>query len=128
MISIRSGRRVLATVAATAALSAVAVGVAAGPASASTISNGFVQVCAQGKYAAYATFPYRGGFSTTVVNPGDCWYGWMGGDSWEPIDVYGIYPGSPKPIDLGEVWYNGSVSGIGIGAEGTTDNYYYYTW
>ncbi|WP_035844536.1 hypothetical protein [Kitasatospora azatica] len=124
----RIGKRLIATAAAAASLGAVAVIGTASPAAASTISNGNVQVCAQGTYPVYAQFPYRGGWSTTIVNPGNCWLHYVGGNSWEPINVYGLYPNSSATFSLGTFWYDGAVSGIGIGGEGTPWQHDTYIW
>ncbi|QMU76693.1 hypothetical protein GXW83_14030 [Streptacidiphilus sp. PB12-B1b] len=123
----RSVKRLTTALACSVLAAGALVGVNATSASASTISNGYVQLCAQGDYPAYIVFPYRGGFSSTIVQPKTCWYTYMGGNSWEPIDIYGL--GNNSVIPIGEVWYDGSVSGIGIGAEGyASDNPYYWTW
>jgi hypothetical protein len=98
-------------------------------ASASTIPGGHVQICAQGNYTAYIVFPYRGGFSSTLVPQGQCWWDYMGGNSWEPINVYGIWNTHPdQSFYIGTEWYDGAVSGIGIGAEGVTTSPYLETW
>jgi hypothetical protein len=114
--------------AATAVVSgALFVGLAA-PASASTLSKGYVQVCAQGNYRAYIEFPNRGNMISTVVYPGTCWVRYMGGNSWEPIEVFGKYNNGGSPFALGTVQYNGAVSGLGIGAEGTTSSGQHWMW
>jgi hypothetical protein len=104
----------------------------AGSASASTIQNDWVQLCAQGGYPAYLTLPYRGPTSGHFNVPGgECRWWWMGtldwNGGWEPIDVFtywGVY--------IGTVWYNGQYGGIGIGASGAiqegSNNIYLITW
>jgi hypothetical protein len=115
--------------AAVAVVAAAAIAGMAAPASASTISKGFVQICAQGNYRAVVQFPSRGYYESTLVNPGSCWYRYMGGGhGWEQIRVFGDYNQSSSRFFVGTVWYNGDVSGVGIGAEGTTTNRYYITW
>ena len=121
-------KHITASLGATGILAATAVAIGTGAAYASTISTGYVEVCAQGNYSAYAEFPYRGNVGTFVIPKGQCWYYYMGGDTWEPIEVFGIYNTSGQSFELPTVWYNGSVSGVGIGAEGTTVNPYEYTW
>lgn len=117
---------------ATAGIAAAAVLGGAGSSYASTIAKGDVQLCAQGNYAAVLQFPDRGGYESTVVSPGQCWKGHMGGNGSEPINVIGIYNTSSNTFKIGTVYFNGSTSGIGIGAEGTTANAgagaYLYTW
>ena len=126
-----SGKLKRAAVAATAAgvLSGVVIAGTAAAASASTIPGGTVQICAQGNYTAYIVFPYRGGFASTLVPRGQCWINYMGGNSWEPIKVYGVWNTHPdQSFYIGTEWYDGAVSGIGIGAEGSTTSPYLWTW
>ncbi len=106
-----------------------AAGVRAGAASASTIRKGHVKFCAQGNYAAYIKFPHRRGLESTIVPRGHCWYQYMGGKRREPIKVYGIRNTNPsQSFYIGTRWYDGAVSGIGIGAEGVTTRPYLRTW
>ncbi|MPY32762.1 hypothetical protein FNH09_16230 [Streptomyces adustus] len=87
----------------------------ASSASASTIQNQWVQLCAQGNYAAYVEFPYRGYSSSFVVGPGECqWWNRPSIGTWEPINVVDAWTGKV----VGTTWYKGDVSGVGIGAEG----------
>jgi hypothetical protein len=108
-----------ATLAATTALTAGIIAGVTSPASASTIQNNWIQLCAQGNYPVQLQFPYRGGFRSFVVNPHTCnwWYegtiSWNGG--WEPVQVIDDWSGA----QIGRTyWYNGNVSGIGFGAGG----------
>ncbi|MDN3359681.1 hypothetical protein [Actinomadura sp. DC4] len=103
--------------------SAALIAGAMAPAYASAIPNGHVQICAQGDYASYITFPNRSDYSSTVVSPGQCWYQELGGNSWEPINVYNEWGGY-----LATEWYNGSSSGIGIGTEGSGGSEWVTTW
>lgn len=103
-------------------LAATTVVVGATGASASTISKGHVQVCAQGNYGVTAEFPHRGGISTTYIARGTCSYQYWGGTSWEPINVIGWFNTSNNSFKVGTVWYKGDTSGVGIGAKGTTSN------
>lgn len=97
---------------------AMAAGLLAGTASsasASTIQNEWVQLCAQGNYPAYLSFPWRGGFTSTIVDPGQCQWWNVGSDHrWEPINVIDAWSGAT----VGTTWYDGDVSGLGVGAEG----------
>ncbi len=103
-------------------------------ASASTIPYQHVEVCAQGNYTAYAQFPSGlGGFETTLIPPGTCWYESVpavgGATGWQPINVYGIWNTHPdQSFYIGTEWYNADVSGIGIGAERVTTSPYLWTW
>ncbi|MBS2540091.1 hypothetical protein KGQ20_45865 [Catenulispora sp. NF23] len=107
---------------------AAALGVtSAATASASSIQNDYVQLCAQGDYPSVIQFPDRGGWSSTVVNPGDCWWNYVGGSSWEPINVLKVN-GDGSQSYLGTVWYDGDASGVGIGTEGSSDSPWYQTW
>jgi hypothetical protein len=111
------------------ALSGAAIVGGTASASASTIPGGHVQICAQGNYTAYIVFPDRGGLSSTLVPQGHCWWDYMGGNSWEPINVYGVWNTHPdQSFYIGTEWYDGAVSGIGIGAEGVTTSPWLETW
>ncbi|MER6540702.1 hypothetical protein ABT215_44580 [Streptomyces sp900105755] len=108
-------RRLAVSAAAICATATSLLAVTAPSASASTIKNQWVQLCAQGDYPAVLQFPNRGGMESTAVNPGQCnWWNWQSNNTWEPINVIDIY--SHKTV--GTVWYNGNVSGVGIGAIG----------
>jgi hypothetical protein len=130
-------KRTRKVVMATAVAGVLAAGVllgTAGSASASSIQNDWVQLCAQGNYSAYLTLPYRGPTSGRFNVPaGECRWWWMGtlnwNGGWEPIDVFEDSYGSSSQI--GTVWYNGSYSGVGIGAEGYVSegtNIWIVTW
>ena len=126
-----SGRlkRMAVAVGTAGVLSTAVITASAGAASASTIPNGQVQLCSQGNYTVYMEFPNRGGLESTTVPQGQCWQHYMGGNSWEPIKVYGIWNSHPdQSFYIGIEWYDGAVSGIGIGAEGSTTNPYLWTW
>jgi hypothetical protein len=126
-----SGRlkRIVAAVSTVGVLSGVVIAASAGVASASTIPTGRVQLCAQGNYAAYLQFPDRGGLESALVPQGQCWDQYMGGNSWEPIKVYGVWNTNPnQSFYIGTEWYDGAVSGIGIGAEGVTTAPCLWTW
>jgi hypothetical protein len=114
-----------------AAIGAVAGGVGlavAAPASASTIPKEHVQLCAQGDYPAFIQFPDRGGLTSTVVNPGTCWYEDMGSlGYYEPIYVF-AFNSSDVWVKLGAVGYNGNVSGVGIGTEGHSNAPGFISW
>ncbi|MFD4240574.1 hypothetical protein ACFWP3_03045 [Streptomyces sp. NPDC058525] len=88
----------------------------AGSASASTIRNGSVQLCAQANYPAYLEFQDRGA-ATRIVNPGECqWWGFGSIGRWEQINIVDAWSGKR----VGSKWYEGSQTGIGIGAQGTS--------
>ncbi len=125
-----SGRlkRIVAAASTVGVLSGAVIAASAGVASASTIPKGYVQLCAQGNYTAYLSFPDLGKTST-LVPPGQCWDHYVGGNSWEPIKVYGVWNTNPsQSFYIGTEWYDGAVSGIGIGAEGVTTAPYLWTW
>lgn len=96
-------------------------------ASASTIPAGQLQICAQGDYTAYITqrpAPIPGtnmttrGMSSRAVAPSQCWMQPVNtSGQWARVDVFGIRPDGSQ-FSLGSQWYNSSVSGLGIGAEG----------
>ncbi|MPY30765.1 hypothetical protein FNH09_05390 [Streptomyces adustus] len=87
----------------------------ASSASASTIQKQWIQLCAQGNYPAYLSFPWRGGYTSTIVSPGQCqWWNVPSDHRWEPVDVVDVWSGAT----VGTAWYNGDESGLGTGAEG----------
>lgn len=117
---------------------ATAVAVAS-PASASTIKNGWVQLCAQGNYDAYfdipsTPIPGTGEVSqereSTIVEAGTC--GWWPEDTsgaTTTIKVYGIYNVSHQRFYIGgEGGYRSSATGVGIGAEGTSTSPWLQRW
>lgn len=109
-------RRLAVSAAAICATATSLLALTAPSASASTIQNQWVQLCAQGNYPAVLQFPYRGGMESTGVNPGQCnWWNWQSIGTWEPINVIDVY----SHRTVGTVWYKGDVSGVGIGAEGS---------
>ena len=121
-------KRIAAAMGAVGVLSGTVIAVSVGPASASTIPKGYVQLCAQGNYRAYITFPHRK-IQSFKVKPNTCWKEYMGGNRSEPIKVYGIWNTHPrKNFYIGTEKYDGAVSGIGIGAEGVTTKPFLYTW
>jgi hypothetical protein len=128
----RATRRVVVALAASGAVSAAVLGATMASASASTIPYQHVEVCAQGNYTAWAEFPTRGGFETTAIAPGTCWYQAMppfGATGSEPVNVYGVWNTDPgQSFYIGTEYYNPEVSGIGIGAEGVTTSPYLWTW
>jgi hypothetical protein len=108
-------KRKMAALAVTASVGAAAVGIGAGAAQASQIDTGYVQLCAFGDYDVYAT---SGFWSTTLVTPGNCWYGQVTTDGWMDIDVYEVFNNGNTSDSIGDAWYDSSVSGLGIGATG----------
>jgi hypothetical protein len=128
----RKLRRIALALAATGAVSGAVLGVTMTSASASTIPFQHVQLCSQGNYTTYALFPDRGGLETTLVPAGTCWYeplGPISGVGWEPVEIYGEWNTHPGTyFYIGTEYYNANVSGIGIGAEGTTTSPWLETW
>ena len=126
----------------TGSKAAVAVALAAGlgvvasaPASASTIPNGQIQLCAQGNYRAYVHVLPRDlgdgssttGMMSTLVNPGDCWIsGFNTHGGANQVDVVGIRSNGSE-FYIGSQWWN-SATGLGLGAEGTESNPYIWQW
>jgi hypothetical protein len=129
-------RRIGVTLAAAAAVAVPVVATTATQASASTIPYGNVQLCAQGSYPAFVhVLPVRlsNGFTTreywsTVESPGHCWMSGVDtAGQWAQVDVVGIHSNGSE-FYIGSRWYNSSVSGIGLGAEGNEWNPYIWQW
>jgi len=129
-------RKLATTLAVVGALTAGLMTVSAASASASVISNGNLQICAQGNYSVFihALPVYQGGWSTgdfasTIVTPGNCWMNPISSaGQWRQVDVVGLHNGTGQEFYIGTVWYNSAVSGIGIGAEGSEWQPYLWTW
>jgi hypothetical protein len=131
-----SVRRIATGLGVAGLLSAGVVLASAGSASASTIPGGQLQLCAQGNYSAFVhvlSEPLPGGgtsreFESTIQSPGQCWQEPVDtAGQWAQVDVVGIYPDGSQ-FYIGSESYNSSVAGMGIGAEGTTDSPYIWTW
>jgi hypothetical protein len=116
----------------------VGTGLVAGaaPASASTIPTGQLQICAQGNYAAFVhVLPVdlgggatTMGFASSIQNPGSCWINNVSTfDRWAQVDVVGIRPDGSE-FYITSYWVNSSVSGLGIGTQGTVEAPYVYIW
>ncbi|MFJ5282218.1 hypothetical protein [Streptomyces parvulus] len=128
----------LTTVAVLAGLSVTT----AAPASASSIRDGWVQLCPWGNYKVHLEF--AGEDSTfrqlgPVLNPGaDCWWGAIpSGSKPGSIAVVGHFNSSSGTFDVigpsrEYLWFYNGKDGVGIAAEGTTANHglssYYYTY
>jgi hypothetical protein len=109
---------------------------AAAPASASTIPNGKIQICAQGNYWAYIHILPRyiggGGMSTrtmtsVAVRPGECEiysFNTLGGAN--QVDVVGLRPDGSE-FYIGSQWWN-SATGLGLGARNTPSNPTIWQW
>ncbi|MPY30195.1 hypothetical protein FNH09_02370 [Streptomyces adustus] len=111
---LKNARQVAVSAAAVCVAATSLLAVTAPSASASTIQNQWVQLCAQGDYPVVLQFPYRG-MESTIVSPGQCnWWNWPSIGTWEPVNVIDVR--SHKTV--GTAWYKGDVSGLGIGAEG----------
>ena len=131
-------KRVTAPLAATGLVGAAIVGVGATPAAASTIQNGWLQLCAQGNYSAFIhVLPVNLGNGATTEDyqspivraGGPCWWAPVNTDNqWAQVDVVGIYNGSGQQFYIGSEWYNGNVSGMGIGAEGSSTSPWIQKW
>ncbi len=131
MFSIRTmSRRIAAPLAAFALVAGVST-LAAAPASASTIKDGWIQLCPWGNYRVHLTYDVSGRPQqlSPVLNPGDaCWWGPMpaGVDS-ALIDVVGHFNTSDGTFGVigpdrnYETFYHGQ--GIGFAAEGTTESH-----
>ncbi|SRR6266568_4633746 len=136
-MSLRNAIRRIGVALAATALVAVPVAVAtSSPASASTIPYGNLQLCAQGSYPAYVHVLSEptgsGGRSpetiSTIVSPGQCWmYPVNTSGVWAQVDIVGLRSDG-SDFWVGDSWYNSSVSGIGLGAEGSQWNYWYWQW
>ncbi len=104
-------------------------------ASASTIPNGQIQICAQGNYPAYIHILPRSlgngatttGMASVLINPGQCrTYGFNTLGGANQVDVVGIRPNGSE-FYIGSQWWN-SATGLGLGAEGTPSNPYIWQW
>lgn len=124
----RTLRRVLAPIAATALLSGAVVSLAAGPAEASSIPNGYLQLCAQGGYAAQLTvYPTEQNGNVTEfhfsVAEGTCYI--------QPVDTYGetawVEVDEADGTLVGYATYN-SDGGLGLGAEGSAGSPWVQNW
>ncbi|MFF9376592.1 hypothetical protein ACF1BB_18865 [Streptomyces griseoluteus] len=117
--------------------------IATEPASASTIKDGWVQLCPWGNYKVHLEYVSGGdGISRVLsptLNPGSaCWWGPIPTDG-KPALIYvvGHYNTTNGTFDVigpsreYETFYNGK-DGVGIAAEGTTENHglssHYYTY
>jgi hypothetical protein len=120
-------KRAISTLGVAGAITAAVVGGAA-QASASTIPNGNIQICAQGSYPAYihvlpAPIPNSGGattgtFESFVQSPGNCWMHSFDSDGQTvQVDVVGLH-GNGSEFYIRSYWWN-SQTGLGIGAEGS---------
>ncbi|GAA1644467.1 hypothetical protein [Actinoplanes couchii] len=127
----------------------VALGVTAGfsvvtavPAAASTIRDGWIQLCPWGNYRVHLEYTVGSGYqrlSPTLDAGADCWWGPMpSGSTPALIWMVGHFNTSENTFTVGqrgqngqETFYNGR-TGIGFAAQGTTDKAggasYYYTY
>ncbi|MFB7780997.1 hypothetical protein [Streptomyces bauhiniae] len=87
----------------------------AGTASAATSKT--FELCASGNYTVYAEFPQLGGFSTTLINRGDCWKGTVSAQATY-AKVRGLYNTSTKEFYVGTAHF--SSKGWKGAARGTT--------
>ena len=137
-MSLRNAFRRIGVALAATALVAVPVAVTtSSPASASTIPYGHLQLCAQGSYPAYVHvlsvpigpngFRSRDTWSTTVW-PGQCWMQPVNtAGAWAQVDIVGLRSDGSE-FWVGNGWYNSSVSGLGLGAEGSESNHWVWQW
>jgi hypothetical protein len=130
-------RSKLAAFCSVGALAIAGLTVSASAASASTIANGHIQICAQGDYPAFIhilseTIPNSGGATTgslesPIQSPGSCW--WTAFDTrgqWVQVDVVGIHSNGQE-FYIRSYWWNSS-GGLGIGAEGDQWSPWTQTW
>ncbi|REH46162.1 hypothetical protein BCF44_107295 [Kutzneria buriramensis] len=93
-------------------LSGVTLVASAQAASASTIQQGWIQLCSQGGYDSYLEFPAWHS-ATTIVPQKQC--------DWWPVNTGGatilVVAHDDKGTSLGSYWYNSSGEGLGIGTE-----------
>ncbi|MEV0401587.1 hypothetical protein [Actinoallomurus sp. NPDC050550] len=136
-LSFKRGAAVTGAVAATAGALLIASS-GLNPAAASTIPTGELQICAQGNYSVFifqqpAPIPGTNmtttGVGSTVMSPGHCWLQPVDtAGQWARVDVTGLRPDGSQ-FSLGSQWYNSSVSGLGIGAEGSwSTGPFVWTW
>lgn len=120
-------RRLLVTLGSVSLLGITLAAAGSTSASASTIPNGNIQLCAQGSYSAYVhvlaePIPNGGGATTPslvspVQIPGNCWMASVNTQGqWVQVDVVGVHRDGGE-FYIGSEWWNSS-TGIGIGAEG----------
>ncbi len=132
-------KRVAAAIGATSVLSGAVIAGSMGVASASTISSGHIQICAQGNYPAFIhvlsePVPNAGGettrsFQSATVNPGQCWWNDQSFSTlgqWVQVDVVGIHSNGQQ-FYIRSYWWNSS-GGLGIGAEGDQRSPWTETW
>jgi hypothetical protein len=130
-------RKTLVAFCSASALAIAGLTASAPAASASTIPNGNIQICAQGDYPAFihilsTSIPNSGGettrdLSSPIEYPGSCW--WTPFDTagqWVQVDVVGIHSDGQQ-FYIGSYWWNSS-SGLGIGAEGDQWSPWTQTW
>jgi hypothetical protein len=132
-------KRVVMTIGASGLLAAALAALAASataPASASTIPDGKLQLCVQGNYPAFihvlpaslGSGATTRGLASHLVSPGDCWISSANtAGQWAQVDVVGIRDDGSQ-FYIGSQWYNSSVSGLGLGAEGSEESPYIWHW
>ncbi|MEU6816040.1 hypothetical protein [Streptomyces sp. NPDC046860] len=134
-------RAVAAPLTTIAVLTGFSVATAA-PASASSIRDGWVQLCPWGNYKVHLEFAGEDNVFRQlgpVLNPGSaCWWGPApSGAKPGMIAVVGHYNTSGGTFDVvgpsrEYLWFYNGKDGVGIAAEGTTENHglssYYYTY
>src|SRR3954447_4899741 len=138
VVSMGLAQRIGRTVAALTLVATVVGGVevaGASSASASTIPDGKIQLCSQGNYWSFIHILSRSlndvsstlSMASFLVRPGDCYitsFNTLGGAN--QVDVVGLRPDGSE-FYIGSQWWN-SVTGLGIGAEGTPEHPYIWTW
>lgn len=137
----RKLKRVAAAISAASVLSGAVIVGSTGIASASTIPNGHIQICAQGDYSAFIhvlSEPIPNSnettqtFASTIVVPGTphaCWWNQQPFDTfgqWVQVDVVGIHSNGQQ-FYIRSYWWNSS-GGLGIGAEGDQWSPWTETW
>jgi hypothetical protein len=140
VLRVRSvGRRALVALGLTGAMAATVI-VGAANASASTIPNGHIQICAQGTYPTFlhvllapSNSGDAGPFESFVVFPNQgsnsCWWNETPistNGQWVQVDVVGFRANGAE-FYIGSKWWN-SDYGLGIGAEGSESAPWIQTW
>lgn len=134
-----SWRRALTAAGVAGALAATAVA-GATDASASTIPDGHIQLCAQGSYGVFLhilsvpipnSAAITGSVDSIVLHPNEgwnsCWWTpWNTHGQRAQVDIVEVRPDGSQ-FYIGSKWWN-SDTGLGIGAEGSESHPWLQTW
>jgi hypothetical protein len=99
----RKWKKILAAGTGVAAAAGLAFAIV--PAASASASSGVLTLCSEGGYWSNVEFPDRGGLSTYVIPPGECYGTPLGGSFNEQANVYDSNTGRL----IGSTIYNGSV-------------------